>query len=101
MMALRAGSDGEVLELAGQLVPEPENAADSNAIAVHVEDTRISYVPGYLAARALHRDQTLECQVQLWAAATPRGLRVRGWTAVGSAPVAWPFVNDTHHLHDR
>ncbi|WP_256840811.1 HIRAN domain-containing protein [Ornithinimicrobium cryptoxanthini] len=87
-------SDGGVLELDGQLVPEPDNPADSNALAVHVQGVRVGYVPGYLAARAPHKDQALECQVQLWAAATPRGLRVRGWTAVGTGPADWPHNQD-------
>src|SRR5680860_1596117 len=81
--------DGGVLERHGQLVPEPTNPADPNAVAVRVHETRIGYVPGYIAAR-MPRDRPLECQVQLWAAITGEGLRVRGWVVAGRGPATYP-----------
>ena len=84
-------SDGGLLELPGILVPEPHNPADPNAVAVHVHEARIGYVPGYIAAR-MPRDRPLECRAQLWAAPTDQGLRVRGWVVFGSGPVRWPHA---------
>lgn len=84
--------DGGLLELAGQLIPEPENPADPHAIAVHVKGARIGYLPGYLANQAPHPDEIDECQVQLWGAPQSGTVRVRGWVARGTATVAWPHA---------
>jgi hypothetical protein len=73
---------GGLLELEGRLIHELENPADSNA--VHIVDARIGYVPGFIT-RGIPQGRALECQVQLWATPTPKGLRVRGWVAAGSA----------------
>lgn len=83
--------DGGLLEQRGLLVPEPDNRADPNAVAIHVHKPRIGYIPGYIAARMPHGGP-LECQVQLWAAPTEMGLRVRGWVVAGSGPVRWPHT---------
>ena len=84
---------GGLLELAGQLVPEPENTADPSAVAVHVEGERVGYLPGYLAGQlALAPGDLLPCQVQLWGAADRGQLRVIGWVAHGTSPVAWPHA---------
>lgn len=82
---------GGVLELAGQLIPEPENPADPSAVAVHVEGARVGYLPGYLAGQLdLSVGDLLPCQVQLWGAADRGQLRVIGWVAHGVDPVGWP-----------
>lgn len=86
---------GGLLELPGTLVAEPDNSADPNAVAVHCDGRRIGYVPGFVAARiAAHMpsNRPLECRVQLWAAFTEKGLRVRGWVVVGNEPVRWPHT---------
>ncbi|MEP9363038.1 HIRAN domain-containing protein [Nocardioides sp. CN2-186] len=82
---------GGLLEQRGRLVPEPENPIDPNAVAVHVAGTRVGYVPSFIA-RGMARDRTLECQVQMWAAPTPKGLRVRGWLFAGDGPAQWPHT---------
>lgn len=84
-------TNGGLLELPAQLVAEPENPADSNAIAVNVEGARIGYLPGYLAAQTSRRDEARDAQVQLWGTSTPGGLRVRGWVAAGTGRVDWPY----------
>ena len=82
---------GGVLELAGQLIPEPENPVDPSAVAVHVEGDRVGYLPGYLAGQLdPSAGDLLPCQVQLWGAAERGQLRVIGWVAHGVDPVAWP-----------
>lgn len=83
--------DGDLLEQSGFLVPEPDNPADANAIAVYVNQYRIGYVPGYIAARQ-PRDRNEECQVQLWASPIETGLRVRVWVVLGSGHVRWPHT---------
>lgn len=86
-------SDGGVLELVGQLVPEPDNAADPGAVAVHVEGARVGYLPGHLAnLLELAPGHVLSCQVQLWAATDRGRLRVVGWVAYGDGPVTWPHT---------
>lgn len=84
--------EGGLLELRGVLVPELGNHADPNAVAVQVAGARVGYVPGFVA-RTLPRDHARDCQVQLWAAHTPTGLRVRGWVAAGIGPVRWPHTS--------
>jgi len=87
--------DGGLLELPGWLVGEPENPADSHAIAIHVEGEKVGYLPGYLAARIqLTPDDPVPCQVQLWGEITKNKLRVIGWVAVGSEPVTWQHTLD-------
>lgn len=83
-------AEGGLLELSGYLVPEPDNTADPNAVAVHVEGERIGYLPGHLAEGAPQGDRANVCRVQLWGASTSEGLRVRGWVARGGGNVAWP-----------
>jgi hypothetical protein len=84
---------GGLLELAGQVVPEPENPADPSAVAVHVEGDRVGYLPGYLAGQlTLAPGDLLPCQVQLWGAADRGQLRVIGWVAHGTGHVAWPHT---------
>lgn len=83
-----------LLVLVGQLVPEPENAADPTAVAVHVEGGRVGYLPGYLADQLLLAPgDLLPCQVQLWGATDRGQLRVLGWVAHGTGPVAWPHTS--------
>lgn len=84
---------GGLLEVHGQLVPEPDNAADPTAVAVHVEGDKVGYLPGYIAAQiALQPDEVLDCRVQMWAADDRGKLRVIGWVAYGPGPVAWPHT---------
>lgn len=83
--------EGGVLERPGILLPEPENSVDANAVAVHVHDVRIGYVPGYIASRMEHRP--VECQIQLWATPTEGGLRARGWVVAGRERVEWPHTS--------
>ncbi|WP_459976032.1 hypothetical protein [Nocardioides pyridinolyticus] len=82
---------GGLLDQRGRLVPEPENPVDPNAVAVQVAGARVGYVPSFIA-RGLPRDRSLDCQVQLWAAPTPKGLRVRGWFFAGDGPARWPHT---------
>lgn len=89
--AAHGRSTGGVLELQGRVVPELDNHSDSNAFAVQVAHARIGYIPGFIA-HGLPRDRALDCQVQLWAAPTAKGLRVRGWVAAGTGPVDWPHT---------
>lgn len=86
---------GGLLELPGQLVPEPENPADPSAVAVHVEGDKVGYLPGHLSAQlALAPGEVLTCQVQLWGAPDRGNLRVLGWVAHGAGPVAWPHTDE-------
>lgn len=86
--------NGGLLELAGQLVPEPDNPADPAAVAVHVEGDKVGYLPGFVAGQlALAPDEVLACQVQLWGAADQGKLRVIGWVAYGTGTVAWPHTH--------
>lgn len=87
-------TNGGLLELRAQLVAEPENPADSNAISVNVEGARIGYLPGHLAAQTSHHDGVIDAQVQLWGTSTPEDLRVRGWVAAGTGRVAWPYHSE-------
>lgn len=80
--------EGGLLEGPGLLVPEPTNKVDPKAVAIQVSGSTVGYLPGHVAA-GLHLDQPVPCQVQLWAAPTPKGLRVRGWVATGAGPVRW------------
>ncbi|MGY2876365.1 hypothetical protein ACVW00_003555 [Marmoricola sp. URHA0025 HA25] len=91
LYAAHGRAAGGILELQGRLVPEHDNPADSNAVAVQVADARIGYVPGFIA-QGMPRDRALDCLVQLWAAPTPKGLRVRGWVIAGTGPVRWPHM---------
>lgn len=87
-------ASGGLLELPGQLVAEPENPADSNAVAIRVEGSRIGYLPGHLAAQDSNWFHLTECRTQLWGVSTPKGLRVRGWVALGSGPARWPYSSE-------
>jgi hypothetical protein len=88
-------SDGGVLELAGSLVPEPSNPVDPRAVAVHVENEHIGYLPGYLSSRLqLASDGLVTCRVQLWAEVDRDRLRVIGWAAPGRGTVMWPHSPD-------
>ena len=85
--------NGGLLELAGQLVPEPDNPADPAAVAVRVEGDKVGYLPGFLAGQlALAPGEVLTCQVQLWGTADRGQLRVIGWVACGTGRVAWPHT---------
>jgi len=83
--------EGGLLQRSGLLVPEPDNPADPNAVAVHANGACIGYVPGYIAAR-MPRDRPLDCQVQLWGVSDEKGLRVRGWVVADAGPVRWPHT---------
>lgn len=86
-------SDGGMLEAPAELVPEPDNPVDPNAIAVHVNGERIGYLPGGIAERmSTRRGGVLPATVQLWAAEQARKLRVIGWVAYGSGQVRWPHT---------
>lgn len=85
---------GGRVELAGQLVPEPGNPVDPNAVAVHLEGDLVGYLPGYLAAQAAFAPgDVCACSVQLWGAPDRGRLRVLGWVALGPGPVAWPHTD--------
>lgn len=85
-------AQGGVLNLPGELVPEADNAAYPGAIAVYVESSRIGYLPSWSANLMPALGPIGTCQVQLWAAQTPKGLRVRGWVATGQGRVSWPHT---------
>ena len=86
----RRRSSGGLLEMLGELIAEPNNPVDPDAVAVHVEGELVGYLPGYIANHEAYRGLADECRVQLWGTATPDGLRVRGWVALGRDEVAWP-----------
>ena len=90
LYANRGRPDGGMIETAGQLVAEPANPVDPDAIAVHVDGQRIGYLPSYLAAGAPSAADHAACQVQLWAAGDSGQLRVIGWVAVGDGQAVWP-----------
>lgn len=97
---------GAPLLLVGELITEPDNPVDANAVAVYVSGYYIGYLPGYLTAsltagaagarRAAAR--TLgAARTQLWSTPDPKsvtGLRVVAWTVCGEgdpALVGWPY----------
>src|SRR5690625_2620975 len=73
----RGRPDGAHLDHPGRLVPQPGDPAGTAAVAVHVAGARAGHFPRFIT-RATSRDSTVDCQVQLWAAPTLKGLRVRG-----------------------
>lgn len=91
----RGRTAGGLLELVGQLVPEPGNPVDTNAVAVHVEGERVGYLPGYLASQiTLPAGAVAACAVQLWGAQDGDRLRVVGWVAAGPDPLPWPHTKE-------
>lgn len=60
--------EGSPLVLAARLVREPANPHDPNTIAVHVQGTRVGYLPGFLAQHAPAVVDQLDCSVRLWSA---------------------------------
>lgn len=69
-------ADRGYLETSGTLQREPDNQADPNAVAVHVEGERIGYLPGYVAARVdLSTTGSRAVAVQIFTELLPKGLR--------------------------
>lgn len=84
--------EGGHLETDALLQREPDNAADPQAVAVHVEGERIAYLPGYVAARlAAEPGGAQPAKVQLFSDVTPKGLRVEGWAWLGGDPPQWQW----------
>lgn len=68
------------LETSGTLQREPDNQADPNAVAVHIEGERIGYLPGYVAARVdLSTTGSHAVAVQIFTEALTKGLRAEAW----------------------
>ena len=92
LMARHDQREDGYLETDAFLQREPDNAADPQAVAVHVEGQRVAYLPGYLAARlAVAPGEAQPVKVQLFSEATPRGLRVEGWAWLGDQPPRWQW----------
>ena len=80
------------LETDAFLRREPDNAADPQAVAVHVEGQRVAYLPGYLAARLpAAPGEAQPVKVQLFSELTPKGLRVEGWAWLGGELPQWQW----------
>ena len=80
------------LETDAFLQREPDNAADPQAVAVHVEGQRVAYLPGYLAARLpVAPGEAQPVKVQLFSEVTPKGLRVEGWAWLGGELPQWQW----------
>ncbi|WP_137844629.1 HIRAN domain-containing protein [Microbacterium sp. 2FI] len=92
-LAERHGIDvGGYLELTGTLQREPDNPADSMAVAVHVEGEKIGYLPGYLARQVdLSADGARTAQVQIFTEMLPKGLRTEAWAWLAEGEPEWPW----------
>lgn len=78
------------LEIGGSLQREPDNAADPNAIAVHVEGERIGYLPGYVAARVdVSASGSRAVAVQIFTQVLPKGLRAEAWAWLPETTPEW------------
>jgi hypothetical protein len=91
--------DGGHFEAAATLVAMGAEGREQPVVAVHVEGARIGFLPGYLAAQANSGNGPLvgpaaDARVQMWGARVGDGLRVIGWVAQGSGPVAWTHDDD-------
>lgn len=99
MFAFRGLPDGGQFEAPATLVALGAEGRDEPVVAVHVDDARIGFLPGYLAAQVNPDNGPLTgpaatAQVQMWGARVGDGLRVIGWVARGSEPVRWPHDDD-------
>jgi hypothetical protein len=92
-LAERHGIDvGGYLELTGTLQREPDNPADSMAVAVHVEGEKIGYLPGYLAGHVdLSADGARTAQVQIFTEMLPKGLRAEAWAWLAEGEPEWQW----------
>jgi len=85
-------AEGGYLELDGTLQREPDNQADPQAVAVHVEGERIGYLPGYIARGLELSDLGARAvPVQIFTELQPKGLRAEAWTWLGQGEPEWQF----------
>lgn len=84
--------EGGMIETEAELVAEPNNPADSSAVAVNVEGARIGYLPGYLARNSgITSERPALGQVQLWGTPSKGSLRVIGWVVATRSPISWEY----------
>lgn len=80
------------LEASGSMQREPANAADLNAVAVHVEGERIGYLPGHVAARVeLSAGGSRAVAVQIFTQVLPKGLRAEAWAWLSASAAQWQW----------
>lgn len=93
VLAERHGlADGGYLELDGTLQREPDNRADPNAVAVHVEGERIGYLPGHVArATELSNTGAKRIRVQIFTEIMPKGLRAEAWAWLADGTPVWDW----------
>lgn len=80
------------LEVSGSIQREPENAADTNAVAVHVDGERIGYLPGYVAARVeLSAGGSRTVALQIFTQILPKGSRAEAWAWLPASAPQWQW----------
>lgn len=80
------------LEVSGSMQREPENGADPNAVALHVEGERIGYLPGHIAARVeLSAGGSRAVAVQIFTQVLPKGLRAEAWAWLPARAPQWQW----------
>lgn len=95
LAARHGAADGGYLELDGTLQREPDNQADPQAVAVHVEGERIGYLPGYVARGVELSDVgARSVPVQIFTELQPKGLRAEAWTWMGQGAPKWEFSEE-------
>ena len=95
MFAFVGLPDGGQFEAPATLIAMGAEGREHPVVAVHVDGARIGFLPGYLAAQVNPGNAPLTgaaaaAQVQMWGARAGDGMRVVGWVAPGTGPVAWP-----------
>ena len=93
MFAFKGLPDGGHFEAHATLVAMGAEGRGDPVVAVHVEGARIGFLPRYLAAQVNPGNGSLTgsvAQVQMWGARVGDGMRVVGWVAPGTGPIAWP-----------
>lgn len=92
LAARRGAGQGGYIETGGTLQREPDNQADPQAVAVHVEGEKIGYLPGYLAKLVdLSAGGAREAQVQIFTELLPKGLRAEAWAWLAKGPARWQW----------
>lgn len=88
----RGAGAGGYIETSGTLQREPDNQADTHAVAVHVEGEKIGYLPGYLAKLVdLSTSGARAVQVQIFTEVLPKGLRSEAWAWLADGRAQWQW----------
>lgn len=78
------------LETLGTVQREPDNTADPNAIAVHVEGERVGYLPGWIAAEVtLPAGGSVPVPVQVFTAPQDGHVRALAWAWLADGRPTW------------